>query len=79
MSSTYDSAPRGSQCGAAKLNETLVARIRREHAAKEKAKRELDAQYSAAAFAKRYQVAETTITKVLTYETWRHVRDEVLP
>lgn len=56
-----------------KLNPTLVRRIRSEHAAKEKAKRELDEQFSAAAFAKRYGVGKTTIEKVLTYATWRHV------
>ncbi len=59
-----------------KLNATLVKRIRTEHAAKEAEKRRLDALYSAAAFAKRYGVSVPTITKVLTYETWRHVRDD---
>jgi len=56
-----------------KLNPTLVRRIRAEHAAKEKAKRELDAHFSAAAFAKRYGVHKNTVNKILAYETWRHV------
>ena len=60
----------------AKLNATLVRRIRRQHREKEEAKRQLDEQFSTAAFAKRYGVAPSTITKVLTYATWRHVRDE---
>lgn len=65
---------RGDELPQSKLNATLVRRIREEHAAKEKAKKELDAKYSAAAFAKRYGVGKTTIEKVLTYATWRHVR-----
>lgn len=73
MSSTKESAPHGSQLTQSKLNETLVKRIREEHAAKEQAKRDLDAQFSAAAFAKRYQVSKQTIDKVLGYHTWKHV------
>ena len=56
-----------------KLNAKLVKLIREEHAAKEQAKRELDAKHSAAALAKRYQVSVNTIHKVLGYATWRHV------
>lgn len=63
----------GEELPQSKLNETLVRRIREEHASKERQKRELDAQFSAAALAKRYGVAKTTIEKVLTYATWRHV------
>jgi uncharacterized protein (DUF1800 family) len=63
----------GSDLPQSKLNATLVRRIREEHAAKEQAKRDLDAKYSAAAFAERYQVSPNTITKVLTYATWKHV------
>jgi len=75
MSSTYERAPRGSECGSAKLNETLVARIRRQHARKERLKRLLDTAYSAEAFAARYQVSQSTIHKALTFATWRHVTD----
>lgn len=64
---------RGCQLPHSKLNDTLVRRIREENAAKEQQKRLLDAKYSAAAMAKRYGVAETTIEKVLSYQTWRHV------
>ena len=46
----------GSDLPQSKLNAKLVKRIREDHAAKEKAKRALDAQFSAAAFAKRYRV-----------------------
>lgn len=70
---TYGKTPTGLECNAAKLNSTLVRRIREEHAEKERKKKELDAQSSAAALAKRYGVAKTTIEKVLTYATWRHV------
>ena len=63
----------GSDLPHSKLNATLVRRIRDEHAAKEQAKRELDAKSGAAALAARYGVHENTITKVLTYATWKHV------
>jgi hypothetical protein len=65
---------RGSELPQAKLNERLVAMIRAEHAEKERQKRELDRLHSAEAIAKRYQVSVNTITKVLTYATWRHVQ-----
>ena len=58
-----------------KLNAKLVKRIREEHLAKEAMKRRLDEQYSHQAFARRYRVHVNTIGKVLSYATWRHVRD----
>jgi prolyl-tRNA editing enzyme YbaK/EbsC (Cys-tRNA(Pro) deacylase) len=74
VASKYESGLKGSECGQAKLNETLVARIRRQHARKERLKRLLDAAYSTQAFAQRYGVSPNTITKALTFATWRHVR-----
>lgn len=67
---------RGLDLPQSKLNDELVRRIRRQHARKEKLKKKLDAMYGAAALADRYGVSVPTITKVLTFETWRHVRDE---
>lgn len=64
---------RGTALPQSKLNDELVRRIRRQHGRKEALKRKLDARYGAAALAKRFGVSEPTITKVLTYETWRHV------
>ena len=64
---------RGTELPFAKLNEASVRRIRTEHAEKERLKRELDAKYSAKAFAQRYGVAIDTITKVLSHQTWGHV------
>lgn len=64
---------RGTELPQSKLNETLVRRIREEHAKKERLKKLLDEEHSAAAIAKRYGVSVNTITKVLTYATWRHV------
>lgn len=58
---------------AAKLNAILVRRIRAEHAEKEAAKRALDAQYSHLALARRYGVHKNTVSKVLSYATWKHV------
>lgn len=64
---------RGAELPQAKLNETLVRRIRAEHAAKEEIKRTLDKEFSAEAFARRYGVSVNTVTKVLSYATWRWV------
>ena len=63
---------RGTELPHAKLNEKLVRLIREEHAKKERLKVLLDAEHSAAALARRYGVSVNTITKVLTYATWRH-------
>lgn len=65
---------RGNDLPQSKLNDELVRRIRRQHARKEALKKKLDKAFSAAAFAKRYRVGKTTIDKVLSFETWRHVR-----
>jgi hypothetical protein len=70
----YARSKQGMDLPQSKLNPELVRRIRTEHAAKETKKRALDAEFSAAAFAARYGVSESTIAKVLTFETWRHVR-----
>lgn len=69
----YGKCKRGNELPHSKLNDVLVKRIREEHAKKEKLKKLLDAEHSAAAMAKRYQVSESAIHKVLTYATWRHV------
>jgi hypothetical protein len=58
----------------AKLNDTLVARLRAEHEIKESMKRHLDATFGAEAQAKRYGVSVNTIHKAITYATWRHVK-----
>ena len=76
MSATraYAVAVRGEDLPWSKLTDERVRLIRAQHAAKERLKRELDARFSAAALAVEYGVAETTIQKVLSYATWRHVR-----
>lgn len=66
---------RGTALPQSKLNDKLVRRIRTEHRIKERLKKLLDAEFGAAAQAKRYRVGKTTIDKVLTYATWRHVAD----
>ncbi len=71
---SYDRTPRGSDLPQSKLNATIVARLRAEHEIKERMKRVLDAEFGAAAQAKRYGVSVNTIHKVITYATWRHVR-----
>ena len=73
MSAVYGKMARGSELPQAKLNEALVRQIRAQHAAKEELKRVLDREFSAAAFARRYGVGVTTVEKVLSYATWRHV------
>lgn len=70
----YEKCTRGADCHNAKLTDEVVRRIRSEHAAKQAEINRLNDTYSAAALAKRYGVTEPTITKVLTYQTWRHVK-----
>jgi hypothetical protein len=71
---SYARSPHGSALPQARLNETLVARLRAEFEIKERLKRFLDAEYGAEAQAKRYRVSVNTIHKALTYATWRHVK-----
>lgn len=70
----YFKCARGEELPQAKLTDIDIARIRQQHAAKEETKRKLDAEFSAAAFAHRYNVHVRTIEKILAYETWRHVK-----
>ena len=76
MSATrgYAVAARGEDLPHSKLNDGKVREIRAQHAAKERLKRELDARFSAAALAAAHGVAVTTVQKILSYATWRHVR-----
>jgi hypothetical protein len=69
----YGKVKHGHELPQAKLNETLVKRIRQEHAEKEAQKRKLENQFSVRAMAVRYGVSKPTIEKVLSYATWRHV------
>lgn len=71
---SYAKALNGSDLPQSKLNDALVARLRAEHTVKERMKRLLDAEFGAAAQAKRYGVSVNTIHKVITYATWRHVK-----
>lgn len=73
MAGSYGKGLHGSQLPQSKLNEKLVKMIREGHARKEAEKRRLDAEWGAAAIAKRFGVGKTTVEKVLTYATWRHV------
>lgn len=67
-------AKRGTDLPWSKLTEAKVADIRREHAYKERQKRDLDAKHSAAAIARREGVHKNTIDKILSFATWVHVR-----
>ena len=71
---SYEKSLRGSALPQSRLNETLVARLRAEFEIKERMKRMLDAEFGAAAQAKKYGVSINTIHKVITYATWRHVK-----
>ena len=73
MAGNYLKGLKGSQLPQSNLTEKLVKIIREGHARKEAEKRRLDAEWSAAAIAKRFGVGKTTVEKVLTYATWRHV------
>ena len=67
-------ARRGTELPWSKLTEAKVAEIRREHATKERIKRELDRRHSAAAIARREGVHKNTIDKILNFSSWVHVR-----
>lgn len=64
---------RGEELPQSKLNATLVRRIRADNKRKADEIKRLNTEYSAAALAKKYGVGKTTIEKVLTFATWRHV------
>ena len=70
----YGSALQGEELPQSKLDEHKVREIRERHAAKERLKKILDDAHSHEALAEEFGVGTTTIAKVLSYETWRHVR-----
>lgn len=74
MSGSYWMAKRGEELPWSKLDAETVKKIRRQHERKQRLIDRLNERYSAEAFAERLGVHESTITKVLTYETWRHVK-----
>lgn len=67
-------AKRGSDLPQTKLNEKLVRQIRKEHAEALRRIAEIRRQSTANVLASRYGVHVRTVEKVLSYETWRHVR-----
>lgn len=71
---SYARTPHGAALPQSKLNDALVARLRAEHTVKERMKRLLDAEFGAAAQARKYGVSVNTIHKVITYATWRHIK-----
>jgi hypothetical protein len=66
-------AVRGSDLPQAIATEKLVAMIRRQHARKQRLIQRLNAQYSAAALAKRHGLHVRTVEKILRRESWAHV------
>lgn len=65
---------RGIELPQSKLNEKLVKKIREEYAQAQAEIKRLRSQYSSKALAKEYGVHVRTMDKVLTYETWSHVK-----
>ena len=70
----YEVCARGEALPQSKLTDEQVRKIRQEHADKQAEIERLNAAYDARALAKKYGVSKATITKVLTYQTWRHVK-----
>ena len=70
----YDKCKRGTELPQAKLNDTLVRRIRAEHAQAQSDIRAIKALYSPQALAVEYGVTMRAIEAVISYQTWRHVR-----
>ena len=67
-------ANRGSSLPQAKLDESKVAKIRRDHCRARKLRTSLEKKYSAEGLAKQYGVHPRTIEKILSWETWVHVK-----
>lgn len=70
----YQTAHRGEQLPHSKLTEKQVSEIRRLHKAKQDQIASLNREFSAAAFANKYGVHKSTIEKILSYETWTHLK-----
>lgn len=60
-------APRGSKLPQARLTEALAAQIRADYVPNSRT-------HGAPALARRYGVHRRTIEKLLSWDTWRHVR-----
>lgn len=71
----YGKVRRGEELPHSKLTARDVQEVRRLHRRKEELKRRLDEKYSHEALAAAKGVAVSTMGKVLSYETWRHVPD----
>ena len=67
-------AVRGSALPQSKLNEQTVAKIRRDYARARKLRAKLETEYSAAGFAKKYGIHTRTVEKILSWQTWIHVK-----
>jgi DNA-binding transcriptional regulator YiaG len=65
---------RGEQLPQSKLTEADVRNIRELHALKQSEIARLNETLSAKALARKWDVHVRTIDKILTYETWKHVR-----
>ena len=72
--SQYGDVLRGAELPQAKLNDSIVRRIRAEHAQAQADIKQIKARYSPSALAREYGVTMRTIEAVLAYQTWRHVR-----
>lgn len=64
----------GSRLPQARLNETLVKRIREEYEAAQAEIKRLKPKASVVALAKEYGVTRQTITRAINGENWGHVR-----
>lgn len=67
-------AKRGSELPHSKLDESKVAKIRRDYYRARKLRALLEKKYSAEGLAKQHGVHPRTIEKILSWETWVHVK-----
>ena len=64
---------KGSQLPQSKLNEAAVRRIRKEYREMQQQIRQLQQEFSVAAYADHYGVSVSNMDKVIRGETWKHV------
>ena len=70
-------ARRGTECHNAKLDDATVAKIKRQHARKQRLVKRLNERYSAKGIARQLGLHVRTVEKVLQRVSWFHVREDL--
>jgi hypothetical protein len=73
LSRSLELAPRGNSLPQAKLSDTAVRKAREMHTKAMFAKAYIDANFSVAGLARKFNVSKSAMEKALSGETWSHV------